>query len=672
MTSVSLSPVAVQDFFINGAPAVGGLLFIYAAGTENKIVTYTDSSGDNDQTNPVALNSRGEPENQFGASVGLWIPAGVAYKLVFAPPAASDPPTNPIWTVDNLGGVSGGGSSGIGVTFDTVAELQAATISSSVQSLTLNGYYAAGDGGGAVYTRASPGSGPGKVQSADGQWWILASTPVNVRQFGAKGDGTTAAVDVTAFSAAVAWANARGTASGGVTIRIPDGGYVIDGSITPIVASGVYFKGDSISGASLLASAPASIFTWSGGALEGGLVNMTITYPAAPTAGAAVATLSNASQQQFLNIDVRNIPTFLELGTSSGAPANAINVDNIVGTVNNLGQADIRCRWGNGLFIGAWDTSVLGVGVPASNRTSTMTTVSGKNFIELVDGSWDSIQLSPLVQTNRYWSALYVNAPGSVIQNIWMAGVFDYNSSDAISLNSPLNAMGVVGNVNIAKGTWLVSWSGCGILCTGNNGNQNHDFSGAYIPIAGLHGISLTGSATLGIKMDGVKIANVNRIAGNYSCVDIEAGVTRFSLNNATGRNDTVSGLGWSATYGLSIAADVDDYSVQGCAFQGTTKNYNLAANTGGSTSRFIGANQFADYAGFQTAGIYVKPSTGGAFTNTAATTVEVTATGMNNGISKDAQAFAGVTSGTWSIGPGESLTVAYTGTSAMYFDVKG
>lgn len=98
----TLSPVPIQDFQINAIPAVGAQLFVYAAGTTTKITTFTDSTGATQQTNPIKLNSRGEPENQAGASVGIWLPVGTVYKMVFAPSTDTDPPTNPIWTVDNI------------------------------------------------------------------------------------------------------------------------------------------------------------------------------------------------------------------------------------------------------------------------------------------------------------------------------------------------------------------------------------------------------------------------------------------------------------------------------------------------------------------------------------------------------------------------------------------
>lgn len=94
MTAV-LSPLAKQQFFDNnGRPLVGGKLFTYIAGTTIKQSTYVNSGGITPNANPVILDFRGE--------ANLWVPPNVGYKYVLAPASDTDPPTNPIWTVDNL------------------------------------------------------------------------------------------------------------------------------------------------------------------------------------------------------------------------------------------------------------------------------------------------------------------------------------------------------------------------------------------------------------------------------------------------------------------------------------------------------------------------------------------------------------------------------------------
>lgn len=63
--------------------------------------------------------------------------------------------------------------------YDTIAIATAATVPAYANAIRTNGYYAAGDGGAALYKRvASEPSHAGKVQSADGAWWEIA--PGNV------------------------------------------------------------------------------------------------------------------------------------------------------------------------------------------------------------------------------------------------------------------------------------------------------------------------------------------------------------------------------------------------------------------------------------------------------------------------------------------------------------
>lgn len=94
MTAV-LTPNAKQQFFDNnGHPAVNGKLFTYLAGTTTKQATYVDSSQVGTNTNPIILDYRGE--------CNLWVPPNVRYKYVLSPSTDTDPPTHPIWTVDNL------------------------------------------------------------------------------------------------------------------------------------------------------------------------------------------------------------------------------------------------------------------------------------------------------------------------------------------------------------------------------------------------------------------------------------------------------------------------------------------------------------------------------------------------------------------------------------------
>jgi len=78
----------------NNNPAVGAQLFTYLSNTTTKATTYKDSSTSNPNTNPIQLDYRGECD--------CWLIQGQSYTFTLAPANDTDPPTNPIWTVNNI------------------------------------------------------------------------------------------------------------------------------------------------------------------------------------------------------------------------------------------------------------------------------------------------------------------------------------------------------------------------------------------------------------------------------------------------------------------------------------------------------------------------------------------------------------------------------------------
>jgi len=166
--TANIAPYEIQRFFdAAGVPLDGGKLFTYAAGTTTKQTTYKDSTGGTPNTNPIILDSAGY--------CNLWLDATLAYKFTLSPATDTDPPTNPIWTVDQLN--------------TSASPVLTAIAASSGSSLV--GFLQAGAGAVA------------QTSQAVGREWI---TPQN---FGAVADG------VTDDSAAVLRAN---TAAAGMPI----------------------------------------------------------------------------------------------------------------------------------------------------------------------------------------------------------------------------------------------------------------------------------------------------------------------------------------------------------------------------------------------------------------------------------------------------------------------
>ena len=78
MPTVKLSPVFNdQTSTAAGAPAVGYKIYTYAAGSTTPQATYTDSTGDTEQQNPITLDANGYPEDG-----PIWLQSGILYKFI--------------------------------------------------------------------------------------------------------------------------------------------------------------------------------------------------------------------------------------------------------------------------------------------------------------------------------------------------------------------------------------------------------------------------------------------------------------------------------------------------------------------------------------------------------------------------------------------------------------
>jgi microcystin-dependent protein len=100
--AVNPSPFGPKPQFVtsSGLPASGYKLFSYGVGSTTKQNTFTDSTGNTANANPIVLNTLGQPATE------IWFTAGTNYKLVLAPSTDTDPPASPVWSVDNLKGIN--------------------------------------------------------------------------------------------------------------------------------------------------------------------------------------------------------------------------------------------------------------------------------------------------------------------------------------------------------------------------------------------------------------------------------------------------------------------------------------------------------------------------------------------------------------------------------------
>lgn len=148
------------------------------------------------------------------------LPDGIANKYL-----AFDSSENPIGVPAPAVNVSGAV-----LEFTSRLAVTAVIVPAPLLFLRTAGYYASGDGGGALYKRVvSEPAHAGKVQSADGAWWEISEPSPNPLQFGALADGTLAGA---AFMALETFAAGRVIDLCGLTFAVtsePKGALYING-----------------------------------------------------------------------------------------------------------------------------------------------------------------------------------------------------------------------------------------------------------------------------------------------------------------------------------------------------------------------------------------------------------------------------------------------------------
>jgi hypothetical protein len=102
-TPVVLMPVPKPQFFDNaGRPLAFGCVFAYANGTTTPLATYTDYTGNTQNSQPVDLTAGGFTAN---GSNGIWLQAGLAYRLKVVAAGGSHCATGATqYTIDGIGG----------------------------------------------------------------------------------------------------------------------------------------------------------------------------------------------------------------------------------------------------------------------------------------------------------------------------------------------------------------------------------------------------------------------------------------------------------------------------------------------------------------------------------------------------------------------------------------
>ena len=438
----------------------------------------------------------------------------------------------------------------------TIAALRA--LATGAAAVYVQGYYAAGDGGGGYYNLGTAGTDNGGtvITSANGTYLLDTQGAVSVRQFGARGDGTTD--DTGAINACLQAALVTGHPVG-----IPAGTYLVSSAIT-------------------LSAPSANLYIFGAGAFA------TTIQTTSPT--------SDILDVSVFDFQIEDV----SFNTSTTRTAGSyINV-----TSSNSGSFIEHCIF-TGYFIGITAAGNNGVyrdcGFAAPATSAIGIVVSGQGTGLLIDGCT--------------WYGPNVNVPYAGIK-VLNAGALTISNCNIISQNIGLSIetiSGAFATVVLSIATYYDHCASYGVQIIGPGNTErcrfvnswfcDSDYGVAINPGAGgsASAISFTDCHFHQNSNDGLAIGmgssagNIGDIAvnggtfgGNGNGVFVQAGASDFSIVNAA--FGPFGGSGINAT-GIDIAVGASNrYIIAQNRFRSNTINI----SDGGTGTKFVGNNILA------------------------------------------------------------------------------
>lgn len=313
--AVNLSMLAgagAQFFDNNGDPLTGGKIYTYAAGTTTPVTTYTTNAGTVAHPNPIVLDAAG----RVPSGGEIWLTDGISYKFIVktsteATIGTYDNITNNISNVYSVLAAPGG-SALVGYDDGTVqavlddskplanyTALRNYTGRATGVRITQSGIAGFFQRDASDTTSADNG-GTIIVDASGRRWKRLFTGAVNVKWFGAKGDGSDD--DTSAFQAAINYCLATKTTaietlgSGFSALHAPQGIYKISAPLVVTGANGFKIYGDGRQSTQIVFVGDAShLFAYTG-YICCDVQSMTLAAGSISTAGAAPAVTPQATK----------------------------------------------------------------------------------------------------------------------------------------------------------------------------------------------------------------------------------------------------------------------------------------------------------------------------------------------------------------------------------------
>jgi hypothetical protein len=471
---------------------------------------------------------------------------------------------------------------------------------------------------------------------------------VNVKDFGAKGDGVTD--DTASIQNAASVVNGRAT---GAVLYFPAGRYVVSGTFA-VTSNFSVVRGAGPRLSTLVRSGNGTFVTIGSGAVgtsNAGIEDIGFEVVGTPSNGHYAIACEGLARGFINNIHLENGGGGV-IFTGSTVGCNLVFCDNFSSAMANVGGYVFDIHRAAGIYIN--DADCIASGTGSSGTSSAI----GGGGISVQNDHLDTLVVSNSIFQRFYQGAVISAAGGKVLQNIWFnQNIFDFTRNQSVYMAA--NGVGsLVLRVHVT-GCWLTASLNHAVetVAVSSGAVQLLQFGQSRVLLAGLCGIEL-GAGVTQVLVSGCQITSCNGLALGTPAIRLN-GADDVTISGNTLGDVDIALPTYTATHGVTVASDVTKYSITGNRLVGTTSGFSAVAHAAGSKNRIVANN-----IGFQPVGpvALTLPASTVAYTNVLPYWLSVHIHGGTvSGIAKNGTNISGMSSGHLRIGPGETFAVTYS-----------
>lgn len=451
-----------------------------------------------------------------------------------------------------------------------------------------------------------------------------------------------------------------------------------DGSAVPaIVVDGVHVQGCGID-TTAIRSNTGEMFTIGDGVsfVDSTTLESFSFYSSSPDASLTLAKKHHGTRLTIRDVELYEIPTLLELEAAPGKVTSNIFVENVIGSVANLGQPTIWSH-GNGVSAGLYMDNVRlfpnGVINPPESSQDSHAALPGTDFLR-IDTQFDTILVDQTV-INRYDRGVRFTADiqGRGIGNAYFTEfVADYQNT-AVELNA---AGGNVTKINFDDG-WLNSTDGRTVNLIRSGGLLEHIVvENNDLLMSGTENVVIP-AVSSGVRIRNNRIFGTGRLSANSDGIRAESTANEYEITG----NEWVNSQPYYGTAGVRLPSRAivvqganDTYRIQNNYTRSSGAGYQIPVATSGLRERILRDNRKSDgtLPEYMTTGTIAPPASGDPYINHTGSIVDIYTRGGTVSQSYINGIQIGANQQHFTLDPGESMAIDYAAAPVFVVTYRG